>query len=83
MRITLQRINITPLCFCWMRPAPRAGIKIEDGKLNIYRNNSQGLRFYRDCVRKKLPLRGSKGTVYRFQVSGFGCPGTEVLYPET
>ncbi len=31
------------------------------------------LSFFRDCARRKWPLRGSNRAAYRFQVSGFGC----------
>ncbi len=41
------------------------------------------LSFFRACARKKWPLRGSNRAAYRFQVSGFGCQGTEVLNPDT
>jgi len=45
--------------------------------------SDKGVGFSQDCTRKKWPLRGSNGEVYRLQVSGFGCQGVEVLDPET
>jgi hypothetical protein len=43
----------------------------------------KALSFFRDYARKKWPLQGSNSAVYWFQVSGFGCQGTEVLSPDT
>ena len=54
----------------------RSGL-MDQGQFNKY------LSFSRDYARKKWPQRGSNFAVYRFQVSGFGCQGVEVLDPET
>jgi len=49
----------------------------------VFRLSQNCANFFRGYARKKWPLRGSMHADFRFQVSGFGCQGVEVLNPET